>query len=363
VGFGFLYTPSVVIVGYYFYRRRALAVGITCCGSGLGALAFAPLLAVINDREGWRAATYFNAGLALMCLLACAAYRPIPSSAAVSTEKKSGDAADASSVSKKKKITTLEMNVLVAMSSATSIKLADDLFSQFEVSSVTSSQPSNKVGVTSDPPPPCFRSTRFPQQLVTRSETEVMRRSAAGPMPQPFTSVEAGKLELGDVDPHPSLPCGDLSVEGYRGGCVPGEERAMARLSVEWERAQSQFSVRAAAEANPNSPANPNNPALPPQDNSAPRVNRRRSARHASASRSASHNLFVNRNLNAPLTPAVSRSCMSQTEDQRKPVLTSSTGLVVNKNANRVGVSRVSIKDGKVGILSPQLNCNEHTTK
>lgn len=363
MGFGFLYTPSVVIVGYYFYRRRALAVGITCCGSGLGALAFAPLLAVINDREGWRAATYFNAGLALMCLLACAAYRPIPSSAAVSTEKKSGDAADASSVSKKKKITTLEMNVLVAMSSATSIKLADDLFSQFEVSSVTSSQPSNKVGVTSDPLPPCFRSTRFPQQLVTRSETEVMRRSAAGPMPQPFTSVEAGKLELGDVDPHPSLPCGDLSVEGYRGGCVPGEERAMARLSVEWERAQSQFSVRAAAEANPNSPANPNNPALPPQDNSAPRVNRRRSARHASASRSASHNLFVNRNLNAPLTPAVSRSCMSQTEDQRKPVLTSSTGLVVNKNANRVGVSRVSIKDGKVGILSPQLNCNEHTTK
>ena len=42
-GFGMVYLPSVVIVGYYFEKRRALATGIAVCGSGVGCFAFAPL--------------------------------------------------------------------------------------------------------------------------------------------------------------------------------------------------------------------------------------------------------------------------------------------------------------------------------
>ena len=42
-GFGMVYLPSVVSVGYYFEKKRALATGIAVCGSGVGCFAFAPL--------------------------------------------------------------------------------------------------------------------------------------------------------------------------------------------------------------------------------------------------------------------------------------------------------------------------------
>lgn len=34
LGFGMIYLPSIVSVGYYFERRRALATGVALCGSG-----------------------------------------------------------------------------------------------------------------------------------------------------------------------------------------------------------------------------------------------------------------------------------------------------------------------------------------
>lgn len=38
-----LYLPSIVSVGYYFEKKRALATGLAVCGSGIGAFIFAPL--------------------------------------------------------------------------------------------------------------------------------------------------------------------------------------------------------------------------------------------------------------------------------------------------------------------------------
>ena len=35
-GLGLIYLPAVVAVGYYFEKRRALATGISVCGSGVG---------------------------------------------------------------------------------------------------------------------------------------------------------------------------------------------------------------------------------------------------------------------------------------------------------------------------------------
>ena len=46
VGFGLMYLPSIVMVGYYFDKRRALATGIAVCGSGIGSFVFAPLTEV-----------------------------------------------------------------------------------------------------------------------------------------------------------------------------------------------------------------------------------------------------------------------------------------------------------------------------
>ena len=42
-GCGMIYLPSIVSVGYYFEKRRALATGIAVCGSGVGCFTFAPL--------------------------------------------------------------------------------------------------------------------------------------------------------------------------------------------------------------------------------------------------------------------------------------------------------------------------------
>jgi len=36
IGFGLIYVPSIVSVGFYFEKKRSLAMGIAVCGSGLG---------------------------------------------------------------------------------------------------------------------------------------------------------------------------------------------------------------------------------------------------------------------------------------------------------------------------------------
>jgi MCP family monocarboxylic acid transporter-like MFS transporter 14 len=35
VGFGMIYVPAVIAVGFYFEKKRALATGIAICGSGM----------------------------------------------------------------------------------------------------------------------------------------------------------------------------------------------------------------------------------------------------------------------------------------------------------------------------------------
>ena len=44
LGLGLIYLPAIVSVGFYFERRRALATGISVCGSGVGAFVMAPLV-------------------------------------------------------------------------------------------------------------------------------------------------------------------------------------------------------------------------------------------------------------------------------------------------------------------------------
>jgi len=51
VGFGLMYLPSIVMVGYYFDKRRALATGIAVCGSGIGSFVFAPLTEVSQVKR------------------------------------------------------------------------------------------------------------------------------------------------------------------------------------------------------------------------------------------------------------------------------------------------------------------------
>nr|CAD7574695.1 unnamed protein product [Timema californicum] len=77
IGFGLIYLPAVVCVGYYFETKRSLATGIAVCGSGFGTFAFAPLATMLLENFGWRGANIILAGLILNCAVFGAMMRPL----------------------------------------------------------------------------------------------------------------------------------------------------------------------------------------------------------------------------------------------------------------------------------------------
>ncbi|BFF98537.1 monocarboxylate transporter 3 [Drosophila madeirensis] len=76
-GFGMIYLPAVVAVGYYFETKRSLATGIAVCGSGFGTFAFAPLATYLLEEYGWKNAILIFAGLILNCAIFGAMMRPL----------------------------------------------------------------------------------------------------------------------------------------------------------------------------------------------------------------------------------------------------------------------------------------------
>uniref|UniRef100_A0A1B6C2J0 Major facilitator superfamily (MFS) profile domain-containing protein n=1 Tax=Clastoptera arizonana TaxID=38151 RepID=A0A1B6C2J0_9HEMI len=64
-GLSLCYVAAVVIVAYYFDRRRSFATGLSVCGSGIGTFLFAPLTNHLLAEYGWRGTTLILAGLFL----------------------------------------------------------------------------------------------------------------------------------------------------------------------------------------------------------------------------------------------------------------------------------------------------------
>ncbi|XP_045199403.2 monocarboxylate transporter 12-like [Mercenaria mercenaria] len=77
LGFGLIYLPAIVSVGYYFEEKRAFATGLAVCGSGLGAFIFNPFSKYLIDEFGWRGAILIEAGIILNCVLCGAMFRPL----------------------------------------------------------------------------------------------------------------------------------------------------------------------------------------------------------------------------------------------------------------------------------------------
>ena len=84
IGFGLVYLPAIVSVGYYFEKKRAFATGIAVCGSGFGTFVFAPLAQLLLDNFDWKGANLILAGLILNCAVRCLHSRSRPSSATLS---------------------------------------------------------------------------------------------------------------------------------------------------------------------------------------------------------------------------------------------------------------------------------------
>merc|ERR1712127_1107965 len=78
IGFGLIYLPAIVSVGYYFEKRRALATGIAVCGSGFGTFVFAPVASAMLNTFDWRGANLILAALILNCMVFGALMRPLP---------------------------------------------------------------------------------------------------------------------------------------------------------------------------------------------------------------------------------------------------------------------------------------------
>lgn len=76
-GFGLIYLPAVVAVGYYFETKRSLATGIAVCGSGFGTFTFAPFANYLLANFDWKNSNLILAGLILNCGVFGALMRPL----------------------------------------------------------------------------------------------------------------------------------------------------------------------------------------------------------------------------------------------------------------------------------------------
>ena len=73
-----IFLTSIVSVSRYFNKKRALAMGISVCGSGVGAIVFNPLSKWMLDEYGWRGTILIEAGMILNCAALGFLYRPVP---------------------------------------------------------------------------------------------------------------------------------------------------------------------------------------------------------------------------------------------------------------------------------------------
>jgi predicted MFS family arabinose efflux permease len=69
LGAGFWVTPVYAVVGALFQRYRAVALGVTATGNGLGTLILVPVAERIIDAQGWRSAYLWLAAIAATFLV------------------------------------------------------------------------------------------------------------------------------------------------------------------------------------------------------------------------------------------------------------------------------------------------------
>ncbi|CAF1600271.1 unnamed protein product [Rotaria magnacalcarata] len=73
IGMGLVYLPSIVMVGYYFEDKRAIATGIVTAGTGIGSITFGPLSRFLFDLYKWKYGLVILSGIVLLCA-ACSAF-------------------------------------------------------------------------------------------------------------------------------------------------------------------------------------------------------------------------------------------------------------------------------------------------
>ncbi|RUS82819.1 hypothetical protein EGW08_009439, partial [Elysia chlorotica] len=76
-GLGMIYLPCIVIVNYYFEKRRGLANGIAVSGSGVGTFAYSPMSEILLSEYQWHGALLIIAGVIFNGCICGALMRPL----------------------------------------------------------------------------------------------------------------------------------------------------------------------------------------------------------------------------------------------------------------------------------------------
>ncbi|XP_022323778.2 monocarboxylate transporter 14-like [Crassostrea virginica] len=77
LGFGLIYLPAIVSVGFYFEKKRAIATGIAVSGSGIGTFIFSPANAAMLEAFDWKYMLLIHAGLILNGCVFAMLMRPL----------------------------------------------------------------------------------------------------------------------------------------------------------------------------------------------------------------------------------------------------------------------------------------------
>ncbi|XP_036360282.1 monocarboxylate transporter 10-like isoform X2 [Octopus sinensis] len=77
-GFSLMYVSSVVVVGQYFERRRALAIGIASSGSGIGIFLISAITGALLNVISWRTVSLIEAALMILGILSGLTLHPLP---------------------------------------------------------------------------------------------------------------------------------------------------------------------------------------------------------------------------------------------------------------------------------------------
>lgn len=77
MGFATIYIASLVIVTFYFEKRRGLATGLATTGSGLGAFIFPPMMELCLHAYSWRGTLLLLGAVCLHLVAAGALFRPL----------------------------------------------------------------------------------------------------------------------------------------------------------------------------------------------------------------------------------------------------------------------------------------------
>ena len=76
-GLGMSFIPTVSIVGFYFKRRRSLAIGIAVSGVGMGTFIFPPIIRILVHHYDYKGAILLTGGLCLNLVVCGALFRPV----------------------------------------------------------------------------------------------------------------------------------------------------------------------------------------------------------------------------------------------------------------------------------------------